>query len=191
MRLNRQILLCVLWAAGIGVGLYKAAAYSNTPAVVEPQPARWPADARVALAKDRPTLVLALHSECACSRATVRELGEVLASATGLKPAVQVLLFTPEPGSAEGELAADARALGAAIVPDPEGREAARFGFTVSGQTALYSPRGELLFSGGITRTRGHVGDNAGREAIVAILANHPPAVRHTPVFGCSLLDRS
>jgi hypothetical protein len=51
----------------------------------------------------------------------------------------------------------------------------------------LYDTAGRLLFSGGITAARGHSGDNAGREAIVALLAGAPTDRTQTPVFGCKL----
>jgi hypothetical protein len=52
----------------------------------------------------------------------------------------------------------------------------------------LYAPTGKLLFSGGITASRGHEGDNVGRSAIVSFILNGHAPVNHTPVFGCSLL---
>ena len=64
----------------------------------------------------------------------------------------------------------------AAMIPgvetmvDSEGVEAHRFGSQTSGQVMLYGADGRLLFSGGITVARGHVGDNAGRNAIVSLI---------------------
>jgi hypothetical protein len=74
------------------------------------------------------------------------------------------------------------------VIRDQGGVEARRFDVEGSGHVLLYAPSGKLLFSGGITPSRGHEGDNAGRSAIVSlILRGHAP-VDHTPVFGCSLL---
>lgn len=42
---------------------------------------------------------------------------------------------------------------------DENGVEARRFGSATSGQVALYSGEGQLLFSGGITGSRGHSGE--------------------------------
>jgi hypothetical protein len=47
-----------------------------------------------------------------------------------------------------------------------------------------------LAFSGGITDSRGHEGDNDGADAILEIVSG--PGVRavaRTPVFGCTLFD--
>ena len=76
---------------------------------------------------------------------------------------------------------------GVATILDRGGREAARFGAHVSGQTFLYDAAGRLVFSGGMTIARGHAGDNDGEDALLALItAGHAP-VASTPVFGCLL----
>jgi hypothetical protein len=47
-----------------------------------------------------------------------------------------------------------------------------------------------LLFSGGITESRGHAGANAGENAIVSLVNTHAAERTKTFVFGCSLVDR-
>jgi hypothetical protein len=73
------------------------------------------------------------------------------------------------------------------VVRDDHGLEASRFGAATSGQTLLYSANGLLLFSGGITGSRGHAGDNAGRAAILALLHREALARSSSFVFGCPL----
>jgi hypothetical protein len=70
---------------------------------------------------------------------------------------------------------------------DEAGVEARRFGAFTSGQAFLFSCRGEMLFRGGITESRGHVGDNRGREAMVSLLRDGSVPRATTPVFGCPL----
>lgn len=186
------ILPCVLWVAGIAFGLYELAVFSNTSGDPGAPAAQWPVGATAKLAPDRPTLVLALHPQCACSRATLEELGRLLARAP--RPLrVEVLAFQPDAAEdwSETGLVPQAQSMpGVAVRLDRNGAEAKRFGMTVSGHAMLYSAKGELLFSGGITRARGHAGDNAGRSAILSLLGNGPPGVARTRVFGCSILDR-
>ena len=55
--------------------------------------------------------------------------------------------------------------------------------------TVLYDAAGHLLFHGGITPSRGHSGDNAGSQAIAALLTHHLADRQHTPVFGCDVFD--
>jgi hypothetical protein len=73
------------------------------------------------------------------------------------------------------------------VIFDPDGVEARRFGAETSGHTLLFAGDGRLLFSGGITASRGHAGDNAGESVIVALVNNQTPALTRTLVFGCSL----
>jgi hypothetical protein len=75
-------------------------------------------------------------------------------------------------------------------VRDDRGVEAERFGTSTSGQTLLYSADGRLLFSGGITGSRGHAGDNEGRDGLVALLTRAGSGRTRASVFGCPLFAR-
>ena len=78
---------------------------------------------------------------------------------------------------------------GVSVILDDDGREARLFQAATSGQTLLYDSEGRLVFKGGITASRGHSGDNAGRSAIVAIVNAEMPDRTDTYVFGCALFD--
>jgi hypothetical protein len=71
-----------------------------------------------------------------------------------------------------------------------DGSLARQLGAETSGYVALYDANGRLLFSGGITRSRGHEGESAGRRTICALLAGEVVADPKTPVFGCPLFAR-
>jgi hypothetical protein len=58
-----------------------------------------------------------------------------------------------------------------------------------SGQAFLYDAWGHLLFSGGITAARGHIGDNMGRRSVASLVSGKPSALTSTPVFGCPLIE--
>jgi hypothetical protein len=184
--------LCVLWSAGIITGLYRISAYSGSSGDGGVQPGQWPASSRVRRSNDMPTILVTLHPRCVCSRATLEELSRLLVRIP-IPVSVQILMYEPSPATeswSRSRLALTARAIpGVVVHPDPNGNEAARFGMSVSGHTAVYSANGRLLFTGGITPARGHVGDNTGRAAILSLLANEKPDAPRTPVFGCSILD--
>ena len=78
---------------------------------------------------------------------------------------------------------------GVSTFVDHDGSEASRFQAYTSGQVALYDNNGQLRFRGGITQARGHVGDNAGRSAIEAIINTGTTEIDHTVVFGCPLFN--
>src|SRR5207245_1232830 len=84
--------------------------------------------------------------------------------------------------------AAAAQISGVRVLSDDLGVQAQLFGAKTSGHVVFYDARGTLQFSGGITRSRGHAGDNAGRRSLLAALRHQPVGQPTTPVFGCALL---
>jgi hypothetical protein len=77
---------------------------------------------------------------------------------------------------------------GVRVLKDPDGEEARRFGASTSGQTLLYDLNGHLMFNGGITAGRGHIGPNGGWDAILSLLDRGTPQRNTTAVFGCPLV---
>ncbi len=178
------------WAAAVGAGMMTMWAYANAPGPSADAPVRWPASSRIPPPAGRPVLVIALHPQCPCSRATVSELSRLLAHAAA-PPEVHLLFVAPstvEDSWVESGLWATASALPGVHATRDDGSEARRFGARVSGQVMAYDRDGRLRFSGGITGARGHEGDNAGRAAIGDFLAGRPH-LRETFVFGCLLFD--
>jgi hypothetical protein len=178
------------WLAAAGWGLWRLADYSFAPGPQGSVPSDWPASASTARNPAGFTLVLALHPECPCSRATLEELDSIIATSPGLQVrALFVELAGVEPADQSELWAKAGRMAGVQRIKDPAGGEAARFGALTSGETRLYGPSGRLLFRGGITAARGHVGDNPGHQAILALLTKPLPATLPvaTPVFGCEL----
>jgi hypothetical protein len=153
----------------------------------------WPVAAAFKPAADRPTLLMFVHPGCPCSQASLAELRDLMA-ACGNRLAAQVLFFRPDNQSEEWAhtgLWDDARAIsGVQVRTDTGGHLAELFGARTSGQVLIYSPSGRLLFSGGITDGRGHVGDNAGLDAAIAAARGELPAgagVVTANVYGCEI----
>jgi hypothetical protein len=105
--------------------------------------------------------------------------------------AAHVLFYKPAgsfPGWEQTDLWRSAAVIpGVVVLSDENGLEAQRFGAATSGQTQLYAPDGKLLFSGGITIARGHEGENAGLDAVVAYLTRGQADYTQCPVYGCSI----
>ncbi len=183
----------VLWMAVIVSGLAWVAAYDNRPGPGAHAPVRWPVATRMARSTTRATLVMFAHPLCDCTAASLTELAELLARASP-QPDVRVLFVDPglPDGWQNSSNVQRARAIaGATVLVDVNGVNARRFGAETSGQVVLYSTDGDLLFSGGITKARGHAGDNVGRASILSLLSTAHAAARETPVFGCSLFGPS
>jgi hypothetical protein len=186
-------LFAITWIATVAFGMRILFHYENTPGRVGLLCQAWPA-AQIERATDRPTLVMLVHPHCPCTAASVGELAQIMARLQG-RVAAYVLFVKPKGADRawdDTSLRRSAEAIpGVKVVFDPDGVEARRFGAETSGHTLLFGANGRLLFSGGITASRGHAGDNVGESAIVALVNNQTPARTQTLVFGCSLAHRA
>ena len=182
----------ILWLLVISIGLWMLWGYENTPGKAAEPPREWPADSKILPARDHATLVMLAHPHCPCTRATIGELASIMAHSQGRLTAY-VLFLKPRGFSEEWEKSdlwqSAASIPGVTAVIDDEGAEANRFHAATSGQTVLYDAGGRLLFSGGITASRGHYGDNAGQSAIVSLVNSGAADLTETSVFGCPLFD--
>jgi hypothetical protein len=180
--------------AGVAVWLILAASgalalvcYGGTPGRTAEPPQRWPRDSG-ALPRDRYTLLMALHPQRSCSHASLEQLSRLVAQ-SGDRAAVHLLLVPPGGLPAGWEKTrlweAAAKIPSLRLWSHPGGIEAGRFRASVSGQEVLYSPAGRLVFSGGITAARGHTGDNARSDAVLALSKQkHEEGLDSTPLLG-------
>jgi hypothetical protein len=191
---KRTLLAAVggLWILAAGLGYRQLVRYENAPGEASAPPVQWPAASAIHRDPSRATLVMVVHPQCSCTRASIAELSRMMAHRQGLVDA-HVLFFRPRElpkDWAPTDLWSTAAAIpGVQVHIDDEGEEAKIFDATTSGSVMLYGRDSRLQFSGGITPSRSHSGDNAGSDAIVALLANGRAERRSTFVFGCSLLD--
>ncbi len=182
----------LMWAGFVATGIWWLWGYENAPGARAMSPNKWPSNSRIQPARDMPTLVMLAHPHCPCSRASVGELARIMTHGHG-KVRAYVLFATPA-GSVDDWEKTDlwqsaAQIPGVTVVTDTDGAEARIFNAATSGQTVLYNYEGVLLFSGGVTGSRGHFGDNAGQESIIAIVNAEVPKRTETAVFGCPLFN--
>jgi len=187
-----RVALVAAWLVAAGVGLAVMLNYQNAAGHAGETPAHWPAQAAMPLAIERATLLMFVHPRCPCSRASMEALNRLLTKCNG-QVAAHVLFLQPAGLSDDWPqtgLWRSASAIpGVTVRADRDGAEAQRFGAETSGFVVLYSGRGELLFKGGITAARGHMGDSAGINLIASLSAGKSNRAGQTPVYGCSLLD--
>ncbi len=182
-----------LWLAAVCSGVHLLWLYKSTPGAAAVAPATWPTETHLTRAKRGATLLMFAHPRCSCTRASLAELSQLIARHRGLFHA-KVLFAQPE-GAGESWLRSDTlesarRLAGVEVRIDAAGFEARQFGSATSGQVLLYSSAGRLLFSGGITASRGHEGDNLGRARVAALIRGDAPDRQVSPVFGCALEKR-
>jgi hypothetical protein len=179
-------LAVAVWVSVVATGFGVVWRYAAHPGAPSQAPARWPSESRLRRA-DAATLLMFVHPRCVCSRASLADLGRLLAR-------VQVnatVVFVHPAGlpRQDGDLRQIAARLPATLVDDDGGVESRRFGATTSGATLLFDAHGRLLFAGGLTDVRGHEGNSFGEERMVALLTGREADRRDTPVFGCALED--
>lgn len=190
----RDWVVCAAWAGMVLAGMGSMVWYENAPGTAGRTPMQVSEECDLKLASDRPTLVMYAHPHCPCTRASLEELAKLLAQCPG-KADVHVFFFKPkdsDPGWAKSGVWAYAEAIPEVTVScDEDGRQAASLGAETSGHVVLYAQDGSLMFSGGITPSRGHEGDNAGRSALTALLTDGACDTRETFVFGCPLAAKN
>src|SRR5262245_60869800 len=168
------VILIAAWTVCAGLGLARMLTYELTPAASMAAPPLWPQATGISRDASGPTLVLFLHPRCPCSRATLAELERLIAVCD--RPFALRIVFVRPAGTSDDwsrtDLYRAAERIPRAVVSDDaKGIEAAHFGVKTSGQALLYASDGRLLFQGGLTASRGHEGDNAGRSALSAIIS--------------------
>jgi hypothetical protein len=182
----------MLWLLAVGSGLGMLWKYQNTAGANGVPPSLWPSNSQIKPTSGRATLVMLAHPRCPCTRASIGELALLMAQCQG-RVSAYVLFLRPRDfpdGWEKTDLWQSAASIpGVTALIDEGGLEARRFNAETSGQTILYDAEGQLLFSGGITDSRGHSGDNEGRSAIVAVLNGQQTSQSGAPVFGCSIID--
>ncbi len=179
--------------------------YEATPGERAHVAASAPAASRVMLTPGRKSLLVFIHPKCACTKATLSELQTIWSGLTPeITPACTFILRQPaQPGNAwrETDIERACREfIGTQVIDDCAGVEAKRFGVTTSGTCLLYDENGQLLFAGGITASRGHIGPAFSQERLREQLTStgDSPTVGDVPahsdddrcpVFGCALFS--
>jgi hypothetical protein len=194
MTLPIRTTICALWLLATATGVAFIFNYEKTAGTTDNTPGQWPVGTQIALDSSRDTLMMFAHPQCPCTRASVEELNRLLAQCRG-QVAAHVFFF--KPGNfpkdwTQADLWRSAAAIpGVTVHEDIDGAMARQFGAQTSGFTVLYNPRGELLFKGGVTDGRGHIGDSAGKTALTSLARGQTAAVTQTPVYGCALAGKT
>ena len=201
--LSRDVVYAVaaaIWLVLVAFGLGFLMRYAREPGDPGNVVTSWPIESRVRRSDSKPTLMVFAHPKCPCTAATLEELSWIMARCTN-KVDCHVLFFQAEGEGPDWVKTSNWRTAsaieGVNVWSDPQSRCASRFGVRTSGHAILYDRHGHLAFEGGITPSRGHRGDNAGRTALLSLIrggsvesltVDQPEAsVDSTCVFGCPL----
>ena len=179
------------WAFIVGAGVFALAKHEATPG--SGPDIHFAVPRAAAMASDKMTLVMFVHPGCPCSVASLEELSALMAlGGNRLHASVEIFRSSREPDKwAEASIWRSASKIpGMVVRADVDAVLARKCGAQTSGQVFLYDKSGGLMFQGGITGSRGHVGDNDGLNALTDIVCGNAPAEArpaHAPVFGCAI----
>ena len=184
-------LACISWPTLVCAGWFAMTQYEMTAGESAQAPKTWPVNAGLSRPKDLPALLLFAHPQCPCTRASVEQLSRIVAASS--RRVHPYAIFLQPAGFSEVWTHSStwnraAAIPGVTVLPDRSGQIAAAFGAKTSGQSLLFDLKGNLVFTGGITASRGHDGDNMGSQAVLLFLISGKLMNVHTPVFGCSLV---
>lgn len=171
-------------------GLGALAHYGNTPGSAGAAEIDASGLAGLALAGDRPTVVMYAHPRCPCTSASLESLARLQRRFPG-RFATRVVFTVPRGMGDTWHCTALWEAAGRLPdcdrIVDPGGEITQAAGAATSGTVAVYASDGQLQFWGGVTPSRAHAGDSAGGDAMTDYFQGRSHAAR-SPVFGCPLV---
>lgn len=185
-----------IWACLIGLCYYALIAYSaaSVPQIQNTDMNWWPEQCELTRNKGRFTLVAFIHPHCPCSRSSLNELNKIM-TRTHQNMDCQIVFL--KPATLDSDWEKSSLWILSNQIPnntrktDVNGELAKLFNATTSGQTFMYDPDGKLIFSGGVTASRGHEGDSPGSIAIENLFAKRKAKTSCSQVFGCPLFENN
>jgi hypothetical protein len=182
----------LVWLLALTSGFGSLISYQMRPGAAGAATGDWPRGLALNLDPSRLNLVVFAHPKCPCTNATLDELKLLLTQGRG-RISSSICFFDP------GEEATDwthTRLIAAArevpelnVLIDRNGILARKFGALTSGQVLVFDGTGHRVFAGGITGSRGHTGENRGRNLVLELARGETVDSAQTPVFGCALFD--
>ncbi|MEM1109875.1 MAG: RedB protein [Planctomycetota bacterium] len=168
--------------------------YATTPGHAGDVVAAWPKQSAIATPSAAFSAVLFAHPDCPCTQATLTNLRQ-LSGRHGDRFDLKIVFFDTAGRHDEWaqtrlkEMAGQIP--GARVALDSDGAEARLFGVRTSGYVVVFDREEKVVFSGGVTASRGHAGASPGLDAIESLLINDTaPSVgrpAEAAVYGCPL----
>ena len=131
------------------------------------------------------TLVIAVHSNCPDSWATTSAAMRICHRVPG-EVKLTVLFLGKEDDISRNPAFAGLAKMKSQILSDLNGEAARRIGLTNFGQALLFSPNGNLLYSGSITPSANRSG-NPGEEVVIELINGSTVSSSGAAPYGCSL----
>ena len=200
MNSTRKFVL-FFWIVTSLYGIYFSINYSSTPGESSKWSEPWPEQSQLKFEPDKFNFVVFLHPECDCSKATLNQIEEIVKDAGSEKIHYLAVFLLPEKmriAWGESDLLKRTRGIKNLQIYIDDQKEFQRFGVKTSGQTLIFGPSKDLLFSGGLTVARGHIGVSMGQDFVLSLFKGRDLAknkidkkINLTPVFGCQTEEKN
>lgn len=184
---TKVFVLIFVWIAVCLSILYLLAEYSSLKGVRGINPNKFPVEGNINFIEDKFNLLFFVHPKCPCTLASFNELKKITSRIS--KPYVTKVIFSIPEGfsndwAKESRLYKNASFLGEKnLVLDKDEFNSKLFNIKTSGHLLIYNSKRELIYSGGVTGSRAHEGDNLYSDnALKAIETN---SSQEGEVFGC------
>lgn len=164
--------------------------YKQLPGPIGVIKNNWPQNVSYDYHRNQYNFVMFAHPKCGCTKASLIELQNLM-NETKSKMNVKIFFYHPKKTlsswtDTDSKISAS-KIPGIEVYTDEGGEVARRFGAMTSGQVMVYSPTGDLSYSGGITESRGHIGVNDGARSIASVVETGKTNIKTQPTFGCML----
>ncbi|MDA8792481.1 hypothetical protein N9N67_04500 [Bacteriovoracaceae bacterium] len=190
-----QFIFICIWSIGIISGLVITYEYSLGSGEKSQLKSSWPNESSLKFNPGKYNLVMFLHPECTCSKASLFHFKEILSEIKHDNLDSKIIFTMPKEKEKEwinSALVKEVKEAGSIqLIFDQSSEEFKRFDAKTSGQAFLFSPSKDLLFNGGITDSRGHIGYNQGEDFIINTLNKRGLASKDVDVFGCDNLNKT
>ncbi|MFN3153092.1 hypothetical protein [Bremerella sp.] len=189
---NSSVIAFTVWLAAVILVFGSLGIYGSKQGARSLPPKQWPSDSSLERSTEASTLLVFVHPECPCSRATLENL-TTIASNPSLSVVIVCIDVDSNLATSSNDFASCRKQLdewqqqtNVTLVQDTDGSETRRFQAATSGHCLLFDSQGTLKFSGGATSSRGHEGASAGLASLKSALNGHTEPETY-PVFGCPL----
>lgn len=177
----------IIWIGLVMGGLWSLENFSGSAGKSTRAPASLPLESRLVSKSGKPLFLVFIHPKCSCSHATYIELKKLKPYLQGVEVKVIFNLFDQQSTDwSKTDLWEKFSSLpDVEMVIDSKSRETKIYQVTTSGHAFLYDEKLRLVFSGGLTPSRGHEGQTNGQIFVKSWLKNRSSQSFIEKVFGC------
>jgi hypothetical protein len=184
------IKLATAWLFILGLLVWKQYDYKSTPGKASLFVGRAPDSSSIKFDSKHYNFITFIHPKCSCSEATIENLTTMTRDFANKNISFHVVFYSSsELGSdlENSKYVKEVKELqNTRIYFDKKLTDFSLYDVETSGQSFLFDTEKNLIFKGGITESRGHLGETLSMRKIAGYLEGEKPnSITLAPTFGC------